>query len=453
MKINKIKLFESEDAEVTPIENVSELPVEEIADTVQAAAEEEGKKVSDQKAEEIAITIKTAATGLDKAAWAPLDVKSALTDALDDCLAEAMFNKKMKRTDGTDLLIDGLPGSGKTAIVKQWAKDRDVKLVYINAKDSELDAVLNGFPVAIDDVDADGKPVKIADKAYSRSLKALDENNSVLFLDEFNRALMDRRASLLTLINEHQVAGPGPDGYYTFDKLLFTVACVNPAVPTDPGVIDLNDAEMSRFVDKLIWDSDPEETLKFMMFDCNKAIQAALDLPSDDPEFPYVYTKEVKIKELAKALLGDYRFKFNSREDLNDLDLGDESTKGKATMLNGRSITDAIRKHGASKKKFLNWVDNGSKYLQVKKDMIHEILDSYVEPVVTIPDRGNTNTAKNNTVAEVPTDSVDTDDFDALITGDEIESDSTLFPSAAQNTKKVATAAEAKARLQNLKFN
>ena len=153
--------------------------------------------------------------------------------------------------------------------------------------------------------------------------------------------------------------------------------------------------------------------------------------------------------------MGDYRFKFNSREDLNDLDLGDESTKGKATMLNGRSITDAIRKHGASKKKFLNWVDNGSKYLQVKKDMIHEILDSYVEPVVTVPDRGvqsqaDTTDTKN---MSTPEETASLEDFDSLLTGDEIETDTSLFPSAVQGGKKVATPAEAKARLQNLKFN
>ena len=121
-------------------------------------------------------------------------------------------------------------------------------------------------------------------------------------------------------------------------------------------------------------------------------------------------------------------------------------------MLNGRSITDAIRKHGASKKKFLNWVDNGSKYLQVKKDMIHEILDSYVEPVVTIPDR-SAPTQTDSQTGNAPEEVVDSEDFESLLTGDEVETDTSLFPSAGQGSKKAATPDEARARIQNLKFN
>ena len=239
----EVEVEDNADDEEMLIDDVLDASLSDIADAVQVAAEEasDGKETySEPKAEKVATELKTAAKGLNRATWAPLDVPSVLTDKLDICLAKSMVAKKSGRTDGTDILITGLPGSGKTGITKQWAKDRGVKLCYINAKDDDLGAVLNGFPVAVDDVDEKGNPIKAVDRAYSKILDKLKRHNSVLFLDEFNRVAPKLRASLLTLINEHSVAGPGEDGYYTFENLLFTIACINPSVPTDPGAMDLN---------------------------------------------------------------------------------------------------------------------------------------------------------------------------------------------------------------------
>ena len=223
MKIKKQKLTENkvnnitEDIGTAEIEAMDEIPsiddissanIDEIATAVQAAAEEasDGKETySDQKAETIAKEIKTHARGLDAAAWAPLDVPSELTDKLDDCLANAMANHAAGTHDGVDLLITGLPGSGKTGITKKWAKDRGVKLFYLNAKNDDLGAILNGFPVDTVEVDENGKEVHRVVRSFSKSLDALDEPNSVLFLDEFNRAAPKLRAVLLSLINEHVV--------------------------------------------------------------------------------------------------------------------------------------------------------------------------------------------------------------------------------------------------------
>ena len=78
-----------------------------------------------------------------------MDVPSELTDKLDDCLANAMAAKASGTHDGVDLLVTGLPGSGKTGITKQWASDRGVNLFYLNAKNDDLGAILNGFPIEI----------------------------------------------------------------------------------------------------------------------------------------------------------------------------------------------------------------------------------------------------------------------------------------------------------------
>lgn len=433
------------------IDDVLDASVAEIADAVQAAAEEasDGKETySDKNAEAVATEIKTHAKGFNTAAWAPLDVQSELTDKLDDCLANAMVAHASGTHDGVDLLVCGLPGSGKTGITKQWAKDRGVNLFYLNAKNDDLGAILNGFPVDTIEKDENGNDVHRVARSFSKSLDALDKPKSVLFLDEFNRAAPKLRAVLLSLINEHVVDGDGPDGFRHFKNLLFTVACINPSVPTDPGAMDLNDAEMSRFVDTMDWDSSVDGAVKYITFHINKLIKA---LKPEDENYGFMYVRYNKILNIAHALLTDYRFEFDSRDDLLDL------FNDKAKMLNQRALTDALMAHGYNKQKFLNWVDKYSKFLEKDKVMIHEILDSWVEPEVKVP----TSSASAPEV-EAPeaattksTSNENEADFDSVFGSEGDESDSELFgatASSAGNAAKVS-AADALARIKGFDFS
>ena len=434
------------------IDDVLDASVAEIADAVQAGAEEasDGEETySDAKAEKVAQEIKTHAKGFDAAAWAPLDVQSELTDKLDDCLANALVAHASGTHDGVDLLVCGLPGSGKTGITKQWAKDRGVNLFYLNAKNDDLGAILNGFPVDTVEKDTDGNDVHRVARSFSKSLDALDKEKSVLFLDEFNRAAPKLRAVLLSLINEHVVDGDGPDGFRHFDNLLFTVACINPSVPTDPGAMDLNDAEMSRFVDTMDWDSSEDEALKYIVFHLNSLLK---NIKPDDEHYAFFYVRYNKILNLAKALLTDYRFEFNTREDLLDL------FNDKAKMLNQRSLTDALMSHGYSKQKFLNWVDKYSKFLDKNKKKIHEILDSWVEPEVKAPANGaqaETSKPENTTNAKQGSNNADAADFDSVFGSDGEETDTDLFgsqTSAAGAAAKVS-AADALNRIKSFDFS
>jgi hypothetical protein len=433
------------------IDDILSASVSEIADAVQDAAEEasDGKETySDDKAETIATELKTYAKGFDAAAWAPLDVQSELTDKLDDCLANAMVAHASGTHDGVDLLVTGLPGSGKTGITKQWAKDRGVNLFYLNAKNDDLGAILNGFPVDTVEKDANGNDVHRVARSFSKSLDALDKPKSVLFLDEFNRAAPKLRAVLLSLINEHVVDGDGEDGFRHFNNLLFTVACINPSVPTDPGAMDLNDAEMSRFVDTLDWDSTVDGAIKYITFHLNKLIKA---LKPENKNYNFMYVRYNKILNLAKALLIDYRFEFDSRDDLLDL------FNDKAKMLNQRSITDALMAHGYSKDKFLNWVDKYSKFLEKDKTMIHEILDSWVEPEVKAPSANGSEAGTAEPVNNTNTNAASTDetDFDSVFGSSGEETDNDLFgttTSAAGTAAKVSEA-DALNRIKSFDFS
>lgn len=431
------------------IDDINSASVDEITDAVQTAAEvaSEGEETySDAKAEKIANELKTAAKGLDAAAWAPLDVQNELTDKLDDCLANAMAAHTSGTHDGVDLLVCGLPGSGKTGITKQWAKDRGVNLFYLNAKNDDLGAILNGFPVDTTETDENGKVIHKVDRSFSKSLDGLDREKSVLFLDEFNRAPSKLRAVLLSLINEHVVEGPGEDGFRHFDNLLFTVACINPSVPTDPGAMDLNDAEMSRFVDTMDWDSNVPDALKYINFHVNKLIK---ELKPEDENYAFFYVRYNKILNLARALLTDYRFNFDTRDDLLDL------FNDKAKMLNQRALTDALMAHGYNKQKFLNWVDKFSKFLEKDKQMIHEILDQWDEPDVKVPTAGEEATAETQTADNTANQTTsDSDDFDSVFGADGEESDTDLFGSTATQTQVAAkvSATDALNRIKGFDF-
>ena len=437
------------------IDDIASASVDEIADAVQAAAEEASdneETYSDANATKIANEIKTAANGFDAAAWAPLDVQNELTDKLDDCLANAMAAHASGTHDGVDLLVCGLPGSGKTGITKQWAKDRAVNLFYLNAKNDDLGAILNGFPVDTVETDADGKIVHKVDRSFSKSLDGLDREKSVLFLDEFNRAPSKLRAVLLSLINEHVVEGPGKDGFRHFDNLLFTVACINPSVPTDPGAMDLNDAEMSRFVDTMDWDSNVPDALKYINFHLNELIKA---LKPEDENYAFFYVRYNKILNLARALLTSTQpvFEFDSRDDLLDL------FNDKAKMLNQRALTDALMSHGYSKQKFLNWVDKYSKFLEKDKQMIHEILDQWNEPEVRVPtddeeDMVATSNGATNNNSTAATTTTDNNDFDSVFGDAGDETDDDLFGNTASAAGKAAkvSAADALNRIKNFDF-
>lgn len=426
----------------------------DLADAVTAEAElaSDGKETySETKAQAIARQIKAACADFDRATWAPLEIPHKFTKLLDRCLANARFYKYNDSTAGTDLLVTGLPGSGKTAIFKAWCKERGVKFKYINAKDEDLSAAINGFSVH-DVEEIDDRKVHSVVQAGSKKLLSLIDTPTVLFLDEFNRAPQQLRAQLLTLINEHQVAGDDPDddsGFITLHGLLFTVACINPAVATDPGALTLNQAERSRMVRKLDMDSNPADALNYIKSYYSKKLKA---LDTKDPKYNYSYKRYASTLNLALALLTDPRFEFDTREDQADLELEDR------TMLNQRLLTDALEGTGYSKEEFLDWVDNESNMLDKDIAMIHEILDQWIEPTVTVPtdgtEDGNAEEADmgGDTVASV--EDSDNADFFSQLAGDE-EDDTDLFGSTATAAGKAAvvSAQDALDRIRSFDFS
>ena len=205
MKIKRLH----EDIEEIEVDVASD-SVSEIADDIVDATDGE---MSPEAAADAAAEIKEVgqAINAEEAVWLPpeegdtgaINTKNVITDLLDEALEYALSQQGLEQHSMGNVLISGLPGSGKTAIVENWAKARGINCIEINAKDNDLEAFINGFTVRDDD---DRSRVT---KAYSNTLDDLKDEtqNHIIFLDELNRQTKDQiRGSLLTLINNKTIA-------------------------------------------------------------------------------------------------------------------------------------------------------------------------------------------------------------------------------------------------------
>ncbi len=204
-----------------------------------------------------------------------------------------------------------------------------------------------------------GKMIRIPTDEFDE----LDEvPNSVLFLDELNRASGRVRGTLLTLIQDHKI----PDGKNMkfLHDMVFTVAAINPsAAAMGYDVQELDPAELSRFgIYKVA--SDPKVALNYF----KKAYMQEYNDAEDDEE----RLEALRKIELATKLLTNKNFKFDDADDVAELAQSGDSA------LNARSLTTLLDKSFGEKKRFIaNWSNycNPRKYNEIKA-----ILADYEDP-------------------------------------------------------------------------
>lgn len=164
--------------------------------------------------------------------------------------------------------------------------------------------------------------------------------NSVLFLDEFNRANDNVRGTLLTLINNHTIRDdrvPGKARY--LPNFLFTVAAINPA-DSNYNTRQLDDAEKARFKEVDVT-PDPLNLLKYLTTILNREINS----PTIDDESKKEAAGQLSI---ATALLNNRKFIFDSQE---DIDASKES--GNGLVLSHRTFTNCLLYSDGTKEDFL----------------------------------------------------------------------------------------------------
>ena len=377
------KLFEADDA-LDTTDSASEL-ASEIIDQVETGTGG-AETLSDSAAATVAAEVKDVASmsGIETAvvdtpeAEEGLGVENKVTKVLDMALQKALKNRGRGTKSGYNVLVIGMPGSGKTASINDWARSKGVNLVAVNAKNNDLDAYINGYTTKDPE-----KPRKVI-QAFSDNLADLEKPNSVLFLDEYNRQVKPHiRASLYTLINEHKIVGDGPDGLHEFKNMLFTIAAINPAVSTDKGAAPLNDAEMSRFwwtLDDM--DSDPDTTIEYLTKYYGKLISKLNPEAEDYRENLEDY---LRIQDLGVFIVSHPKFGYDTREDLDDLSLprGGVPNASKPNLLCQRSLTQGLHNADGDVDAFKFWVESGARFLPRDEEMLLSILREYIEPDFT----------------------------------------------------------------------
>lgn len=465
MKINKIltenKLREADDELLVKPDDViinTDGSNTEVAYEVQDAvkAQTDGNaELSDADAGKVATEVKDVAVDInaDQAVVIPKDediddddeyiTENALTHVLDMAYANAKTFRRRKERFGTNVLIVGLPGSGKTAIVSAWCRQHGIPLIGINARNQKLETAINGMPIKV------GDSVKYVQTDFLDALK--DNGECIMFLDEYNRQTNPQiRGGLLTLINEKRT----PDGRQDFsDTLLFTVACINPAVRTDPGAAPLNDAERSRFIYTIAdFDSDNETALDYTnVVTANKLKKLGIKLP--DSEISGMHLKKrqkpaaalsaedernadideiLKIDDITKYILA--QLEFDTKDDLQELNMTQKN------LLNQRLLTDAIANAHGDKEALLTWVDTYSNMLDKDKQQFKDILDTYILDlpalrkkygIVTVDKENNNteNTEEETKTAEPQVDSEEDDD-EGLFVGNKASATGKTAPTA-----------------------
>lgn len=283
------------------------------------------------------------------------DVKKELDRAL-------TTNKRLQRLGKTDgwanILLTGEAGIGKTARVKQWANERGINLYIRRA--SDLDSTDMGGAITPD------KDAKKVNRLTTSEWDPLDRPNSVLFLDELNRAASDVRGSLLTLINNHTISDiHDPSGERFLKNMLFTIVAINPADGRH-NVDELDSAEYDRMKEVPVI-ANKRSLLKYLVAQFDKFIAEETD-------------KDEKLvlegqKALTQKLLGDKRFVFDGSKERDEID--------QKKFCSPRTFEAAINNCDGTKQDLLDvWVGNCGAH---SLPMVKLILSDYVD----IKDKAN----------------------------------------------------------------
>jgi hypothetical protein len=459
MKINKlnesISLVEADEASVIDPRagSVADL-ADAINDEITTLSDGE-RELSDETATEVAqitkdIALKVdagqVAFTIDEADYDDAKIENRLTKALDRAYRTAKMNFKDGAKNGANILVEGLPGAGKTAIVESWCAEKGLVLVALNATDAKLDQALNGIPLRdITQAEANAIAYAYAKEKFAPLLDPTNEAKCVLFVDEFNRQkTVQLRRPFMSIFNEKRNA----EGTLDFRKtLLFSVICINPFGPQfhDQGVGELYPAETNRFLIKKTGaqglDSTAEEAIKYWKGSTTNTllnmgiispgsaasknhggyVGPTRDLTSDELERAQ---RLVRVYTLAMQILGHPEFSFSTRDDAEDI------YRQKADYVTSRMLSDALAYSQGNVKDFLEWVDEDSNFTTEAVEMFHHILDHYIMDTTALykryglvpnanggveaPTASGTGTASTSAAGE---DATDVEEDDELLFG------------------------------------
>lgn len=256
------------------------------------------------------------------------------------------------------VLLIGHAGVGKTQRVKAWCEKHNPPL-HLVCKDAKVEDIGNLAGIFAPNENKT-KAMNLPTGAYDE----LDNPDTVLFLDEFNRASSAVRFTLAQLINEHKIPNSQErGGYHYFNDLQLVVAAINPAKYGEYNTEPMDVAELDRFY-KTYVKPDKANTLKYLTNKYNKKLEK--DLAKNDEK---AYQRDLGRKNLAIELLSSKYFEFDDDEEIA------QSGEDEEHILSPRGLENAIQISGGTKDGLLKHWNNVCN--PRKKGMIERILANY----------------------------------------------------------------------------
>lgn len=285
---------------------------------------------------------------------------------------ELIKEGEMPDKNFVNLLVVGIGGTGKTSIIEQWANKRHLNLVT-KATSIMDEAQLNGIPVA-------NSEDKSARMLRMNEFDALDDPDSVLFLDEYNRGRATVRGTLLKLIQGHTIPDPSVRGGIKFlPNLLFTIAAINPADP-NYTTEQLDDAELSRFIIYLQEGADKYEYLDWITTTLKKRAEILGRVKTQDSRMKsssQALEANQRRLDLITFLINDKRFMFDDAEDIRKAHAAANHDTLPAAILSFRTLTQALYASDGTVDSFLYYYRQGAN--REKFEMVKLILTPYKE--------------------------------------------------------------------------
>ena len=149
-------------------------------------------------------------------------IESMLDDALFHITTARELNAVLDRWP--NVMISGLPGSGKTAITKAWAEDNGILLAPYDLG-TDVTAVYEEDAGGILCKKAAEDPVAVAKALiYDTLIRYKDGGDLILLLDDYHRATKENLEAVFYTMDTHKIVNPATGEEVFLENLLFAVA-------------------------------------------------------------------------------------------------------------------------------------------------------------------------------------------------------------------------------------
>ena len=161
---------------------------------------------------------------------------------------EVIYGTVIAMISGGNVLLEGVPGVGKTRLIRSLGKVFDLPFSRIQFTPDLMPADVTGTNIIVKDENGNSKFQFQKGPIFS----------SIVLADEINRATPKTQSALLEAMAEHSVTVMGETR--KLDEPFFVLATQNPI--EQDGTYPLPEAQMDRFMFKLIIDYPNLEELK-----------------------------------------------------------------------------------------------------------------------------------------------------------------------------------------------